>query len=111
MSYRTLKRWIGETNFELKCLLLFGTGLSLLAIGTFFLYRWQTSSLIDRDTRATARALVSTVVLETHWKWAIKNFKLEAAPDGEPQPQLPPHAFSVWLAGEAANAQLEEMID
>ena len=114
MSYRTLKRWIGETNFELKCLLLFGSGLSLLAVGTFFLYRWQTSSLIDRDTRATARSLVSTVLLETHWKWAIKNFKLEASLGGEPltrpqEPQQP--VFSVWLAGEAANDKLQEMID
>src|SRR5437879_5815124 len=104
MSYRTLKRLIGETNFELKCLLLFGTGLTLLAVGTFFLYGWQTSSLIDRQTRTTARSLVSTVVLETHWKWAIKNFKLEAAADGEPPP---PHAFGVWIAGEIANAKFD----
>ncbi len=68
MSYRALKRLIGETNFELKCLLLFGTGMTLLAIGTFFLYRWQTSSLLDQATRTTARSLASALVLKAHWQ-------------------------------------------
>ena len=77
MSYRALKRWIGETNFELKCLLLFGTGLTLLAVGTFFLYRWQTSNLLDRQTRTTARSLVSPLVLTTHWKWDATNPEFE----------------------------------
>ncbi|HLQ46502.1 MAG TPA: ATP-binding protein [Planctomycetaceae bacterium] len=77
MSYRTLKRLIGETNFELKCLLLFGTGLTLLAVGTFFLYGWQTSSLIDQQTRTTARSLVAKLVLDTHWKWDATNPQFE----------------------------------
>ncbi len=71
-----LKRWIGETNFELKCLLLFGTGLTLLAIGTFFLYRWQTSKLLDRETRKNARELVSVLLMETHWNWKNKDPEL-----------------------------------
>ena len=53
MSYRALKRLLGEANFELKVLVMFGTGLTLLAVGTFFLYRWQTSDLLDRTTRPT----------------------------------------------------------
>lgn len=68
MSYRSLKRLLGEANFELKVLVLFGTGLTLLAVGTFFLYRWQTSRLLDRTTQTTAKALAAGVVLKTHWQ-------------------------------------------
>ncbi len=68
MSYRKLKRLLGEANFELKVLVLFGTGLTLLAIGTFFLYRWQTSNLLDRTTLTMARSLAANVVLKAHWQ-------------------------------------------
>ena len=82
MSYRSLKRLIGETNFELKCLVLFGIGLTVLAFVTFFLYRWLTKSLLDRQTRTTARSLVAPLVLTTHWKWDIRpNAKLESMID------------------------------
>ena len=67
MSYRKLKRLLGEANFELKVLVLFGTGLTLLAVGTFFLYRWQTSRLLDRTTQTTAKSLAASIVLKTHW--------------------------------------------
>ena len=68
MSYRKLKRLLGEANFELKVLVLFGTGLTLLAIGTFFLYRWQTSNLLERTTLTMARSLAANVVLKAHWQ-------------------------------------------
>jgi signal transduction histidine kinase len=90
MSYRALKRLLGEANFELKVLVLFGTGLTLLAVSTFFLYRWQTSSLLDRGTRLTARSLAAGLVLKTHWQWDISNRVFEAMIeelDVEVQPQ------------------------
>jgi signal transduction histidine kinase len=90
MSYRALKRLLGEANFELKVLVLFGTGLTLLAVSTFFLYRWQTSSLLDRGTRLTARSLAAGLVLKTHWQWDISNRIFEAMIeelDVEVQPQ------------------------
>lgn len=68
MSYRSLKRLLGEANFELKVLVLFGTGLTLLAVGTFFLYRWQTSKLLDRTMQTTAKVMAASVVLKTHWQ-------------------------------------------
>ena len=70
MSYRTLKRLLGETNFELKCLTLFGVGLTLLAIITFVLYWWRTSELIDAQNRTTARLMISPIILEKHWTWS-----------------------------------------
>ena len=81
MSYRRLKRLLGETNFELKVLVLFGTGLTVLAIATFFLYRSQTTKLLDRTTRSTARSLAAAQVLKTHWKWDATNKKLEGIID------------------------------
>lgn len=70
MSYRTLKRLLGETNFEVKCLVLFGIGLSTLAISTFFLYWWQTSSLIDNQNRTNALLMMAPMIQQKHWEWA-----------------------------------------
>ncbi len=68
MSYRTIKRLLGETNFELKCLLLFGVGSTLLAVLTLIVYWMQTSNLIEKHNIQTARQLVAPIILETHWK-------------------------------------------
>lgn len=69
MSYRTLKRVLGETNFEVKCLVLFGFGLSVLAVLTFALYWWQTSSLIGEQNQTTARLLMAPMIQQRHWEW------------------------------------------
>lgn len=69
MSYRTLKRLLGETNFEVKCLVLFGFGLSVLALVTFWLYWWQTQSLISDQNRTTAQLMISPMIQQLHWEW------------------------------------------
>ena len=66
MSYRSLKRLLGEANFELKVMVLFGTGLTLLAVTTFFLYRRQTAGLLDRTTQTTAKSLAASFLLKAH---------------------------------------------
>ena len=38
MSYRTMKRLLGETSLERKCRFLFGGGLMLLITGSFYFY-------------------------------------------------------------------------
>ena len=91
MSYRTLKRVLGETNFEVKCLVLFGFGLSVLAVLTFALYWWQTSSLIDEQNKTTARLLMAPMIQQRHWEWFAKlksNFEEAGNParDGNPNP-------------------------
>lgn len=70
MSYRTIKRLLGETNFELKCLVLFGLGSTILAIGTFLLYWRQTLLLVENENKKTSRQLIAPIILEKHWKWA-----------------------------------------
>ena len=70
MSYRTLKRWIGETNFEVKCLILFGFGLVVLAVITILLYWQQSAELVGERNRQTGRLLLAPIILEKHWKTA-----------------------------------------
>ena len=64
-----MKRLLGETNFELKSLVLFGLGLVVLATTTFALYWWQTSGLVEEGNRQTVRQLIPQIILAHHWKW------------------------------------------
>ena len=106
MSYRRLKRLLGETNFELKVLVLFGTGLTVLAVATFFLYRSQTTKLLDRTTRSTARSLAAALVLKTHWQWDATNPKFEAMID-ELNIEVQPEDLRA-LKGELFHADAQE---
>ncbi len=68
MSYRTVKRLLGETSLERKCRFLFGGGLLLLITGSFYLYAWLNGNLVDDQNRLSARMLVAPYLLEKHWK-------------------------------------------
>ena len=46
MSYRSIKRVLGETSLERKCRFLFGACLLLLIIASFWVYGWQTEKLV-----------------------------------------------------------------
>jgi two-component system sensor histidine kinase BarA len=66
MSYRTIKRLLGETSLERKCRLLFGGGLLLLISGSFYFYARQTQALVIVQNTDLARSLVASVILEKH---------------------------------------------
>ncbi|MGC1274821.1 MAG: ATP-binding protein, partial [Planctomycetaceae bacterium] len=66
MSYRTIKRLLGETSLERKCRMLFGTGLLLLIAGSFALYGWLTVRLVYNQNANIARALVDPIFREYH---------------------------------------------
>jgi two-component system, NarL family, sensor histidine kinase BarA len=51
MSYRSIKRVLGETSLERKCRFLFGACLLLLITGSFWLYGDQTNKIIDEQNR------------------------------------------------------------
>jgi two-component system sensor histidine kinase BarA len=68
MSYRTIKKLLGETSLERKFRFLFGGGLLLLIASSFWLADWMNKSLVDGLHQRTARMLVSSVVLEEHLK-------------------------------------------
>jgi two-component system, NarL family, sensor histidine kinase BarA len=68
MSYRTLKRLLGETSLERKCRFLFGGGLLILITGSFYFYGHLTRRLVDEQNLITGRMLVYPIILEKHWK-------------------------------------------
>lgn len=76
MSYRTLKRLLGETSLERKCRLLFGGGLLLLISGSFYFYSKQTQKIIAEQNTEVARNLVPTAIVAKHAEY-FKNDSVE----------------------------------
>src|SRR5688572_3597 len=70
MSYRTIKRLLGETSLERKCRFLFGSGLLILITGSFYFYARQTTKLVYDQNEIAARLLVAPAILVKHWRWA-----------------------------------------
>lgn len=68
MSYRTIKKLLGETSLERKCRFLFGGGLLLLITGSFWSYGRLTSRLVYDQNEVTARSQVSASLVKMHWK-------------------------------------------
>jgi signal transduction histidine kinase len=68
MSYRSLKRVLGETSLERKFLVLFGISLLFLIAGSFWWYGRSTEELVYESSRETARSLVETIITMHHWK-------------------------------------------
>src|SRR5271156_4285158 len=66
MSYRTVKRLLGETSLERKCRYLFGGGLLLLIVGSFYVYARLTSDLVYEGVHKQAQRLASSIILEKH---------------------------------------------
>lgn len=68
MSYRSIKRVLGETSLERKCRFLYGTCLLLLITGSFWWYGQSTEQLVHNNNRSTGRHLVDAVLMKIHWK-------------------------------------------
>lgn len=68
MSYRSIKRVLGETSLERKCRFLFGACLLLLITASFVIYGHQTEKLVEKQNRNTGRLLVDQVMLIEHWE-------------------------------------------
>ena len=68
MSYRSIKRILGETNLELKCRFLFGASLLVLITASFWWYGSRTEQLVYQQNRVTAQRLVDQVMLIKHWR-------------------------------------------
>ena len=66
MSYRTIKRVLGETSLERKCRFLFGGGLMLLISGAFYFYGQLNLKIVNRHNRDAARLLVIPRVMAQH---------------------------------------------
>ena len=68
MSYRSLKRVLGETSLERKCRFLFGACLLVLILTSFWLYSFQTESIVNDQNRMTGSLLVDQAMAVRHWE-------------------------------------------
>jgi two-component system sensor histidine kinase BarA len=82
MSYRNVRKVLGETNLERKCRFLFGIALVTLIFGTFY-WIWQTTTqLIYEHDQLSGRNAVDSAMLIHHWaEWDTKPVK-PTTPDG-----------------------------
>ena len=79
MSYRTLKRLLGETSLERKCRLLFGSGLLALIIGSFLLYRGLNRRVVWDQNQDIARVHVGPVLQQFHRRLAVAGGDVDEA--------------------------------
>ncbi|HXY34873.1 MAG TPA: ATP-binding protein [Planctomycetaceae bacterium] len=68
MSYRTVKRLLGETSLERKSRYLFGGSLLLLITASFYVYARLTSDLVYEQNPKQAQKLIFPILLEKHIK-------------------------------------------
>ncbi len=66
MSYRTIKRILGETSLERKCRFLFGGGLMLLITGSFYFYAHLNRQVMREQNRDRGRLLIAPNLLAHH---------------------------------------------
>lgn len=67
MSYRTIKKLLGETSLERKCHFLFGTGLMLLITGSFYFYARLNLGVVREQYNKRADLLVTANLDAEHW--------------------------------------------
>ena len=66
MSYRTIKRALGESNLERKCRWLFGMCLLVLITGSFWWYGAQSDKLVYERNRFLGGELATQAMIEAH---------------------------------------------
>jgi len=68
ISYRVLKKFVGETSLERKCRFLFGFALLILITGSFWLYDLRTQQLILSQQVQAARSLLPRILQLHHYR-------------------------------------------
>ena len=80
MSYRSIKRVIGETSLERKCRFLFVACLTVLLTVTFWWVEHIAEDLVQGTAIRKSRDLVDAALLRYHWEqWEISD------PNADPQ--------------------------
>ncbi len=69
MSYRSIKRYFGETNLERKCQILFLAVLLIIIVGGFWAVGSRTKQLVMETTQSKGRALVEIEMLRVHFNF------------------------------------------
>jgi two-component system, NarL family, sensor histidine kinase BarA len=68
MSYRSIKRTLGESHLERKLLVAFGISLFLLIGSAFWLYSYRTDQMLEMQNEATGRRLADVSWTTVHWE-------------------------------------------
>ncbi len=67
ISYRALKKLIGETSLERKCRFLFGIALLFLITASFWWYASRTRRLVEYQQLISARTMVTRLLQQRHY--------------------------------------------
>ncbi|MSQ93236.1 MAG: HAMP domain-containing protein [Gemmataceae bacterium] len=81
MSYRAFKRLLGETSLERKCRFLFGGGVGVLIMLSFWLYAYQTEHVAYDQAVMTCRLLVAPTFDRHHMPLVMQH--LQQLPDAK----------------------------
>lgn len=81
MSYRSVKKILGETSLERKCRFLLGAGMLILIASSFWFYSYLNSQLIYDQNLRLARAIAGQELVNEHWNRDLGN--AEGAEDRE----------------------------
>lgn len=68
MSYRSLKRILGERNLERKCFVLFSVALLILIGIGFYFVNQSSKDLVIKTTDSKGHHLVRVVLYDIHWE-------------------------------------------
>lgn len=66
MSYRSIKKVLGETSLERKIRFLFGFCLLILIGGSFLWVTWITEGIVAESTRSKAHELIAVQLFKLH---------------------------------------------
>ncbi|MFO0937981.1 MAG: ATP-binding protein [Gemmataceae bacterium] len=113
MSYRALKRLLGESGLERKCRVLLGTGTAILVALSFWWYGRQTEDLAIDQLQQTGRTLVTTVIAQVHVSEENKESMREFQKNSESQWKETWKNFhaKILLPQEGANAENQTIED
>ncbi len=74
MSYRSIKRVLGENSLERKCRILFGICMLILIGGSFWGVMRLTEDFVRQDTRKKAKEMMEVEMTEPDYesKWWVR---------------------------------------
>ena len=81
MSYRSIKRVLGENSLERKCRILFGICMLLLIGGSFWGVMRLTEDFIRDDTRKKAKEMLETHLLKVHLRSTATHGEMAQTPE------------------------------
>ncbi len=103
ISYRALKKLIGESSLERKCRFLFGFALLFLITASFWLYASRTRRLVEYQQHLAAGMLVERLLQLRHYALLIPAGSEKNTPEtvaSEPAVEVPPLASNDRPAGD-----------